>query len=49
MKKWKKILIFSADIDTVIANSIFKLNDDKGRVNAMLGFIELKLVKIIRI
>ena len=37
-------LIFSADIDTIISSSIFKLNDDKGRVNAMLGFIELKYI-----
>jgi len=33
---------FSADIDNIISSSIFKLNDDKGRVNAMLGFIEIK-------
>jgi len=31
-----------SDIDNIISSSIFKLNDDKGRVNAMLGFIELK-------
>jgi hypothetical protein len=33
---------FSAEIDEIIANDIFKTEDEEGRKNAMLGLIELK-------
>ncbi len=35
-------LFSSADIDVVIAEDIFKSEDDDGRRNAMLALIELK-------
>ena len=38
----KSFGLFSADIDVVISESLFKTEDDEARKKAMLGFIELK-------
>lgn len=41
-------LIFSADIDTIISENLFKKNDDEAARNAMIGLIDLKYAFIFK-
>lgn len=42
VNKYVNKLFFSADIDTIISDNLFKQDDDEARRNAMIGFIDLK-------